>query len=267
MGIPTTDDLGVSIDSYVATVEIRKPPHNFFDLQLLRQIADTFEALDENEDCRVIVLCAKGKTFCAGIEFGDGSKMDKDGNVKDGLNSSLIGKIYNEAVRLFSTKTPIVAAVHGAAIGGGLGLAMVADFRVTCPDARFSANFTRLGFHPGFGLTATLPEVVGRNNAALMFYTSRRLNGEEAHAMGLAQMLVPKEKVRETALSLAGEIATNSPLGVVSTRATLRMGLAERVRVATKRELEEQDRLRKTADFREGVAAMSKRRTPDFKGE
>ena len=85
-----------------------------------------------------------------------------------------------QAVRIFRDKKPIVAAVHGAAIGGGLGLAVSADFRVTCPEARFAANFTKLGFHPGFGLTATLPELVGKNNAELIFYTSRRVTGEEA---------------------------------------------------------------------------------------
>ena len=76
-------------------------------------------------------------------------------------------------MRIFRNKKPIVAAIHGAAIGGGLGLAVSADFRVTCPEARFAANFTKLGFHPGFGLTATLPELVGKNNAELIFYTSR----------------------------------------------------------------------------------------------
>ena len=88
--------------------------------------------------------------------------------------------LYIEGNRLFRTKKPIVAAMHGAAVGGGLGLAMVADFRVTCPEARFCANFTRLGFHPGFGLTVTLPAVIGPTKAALMFYTSRRVPGDEA---------------------------------------------------------------------------------------
>ena len=127
--------------------------------------------------------------------------------------------LYIEGNRLFRIKKPIVAAVHGAAVGGGLGLAMVADFRVTCPEARFSANFTRLGFHPGFGLTVTLPAVIGPSKAALMFYTSRRLTGDEAHAMGLADVLVPQEQVREAALALAAEIAENSPLGLIATRA------------------------------------------------
>jgi enoyl-CoA hydratase/carnithine racemase len=156
--------------------------------------------------------------------------------------------------------------VHGAAIGGGLGLAVSADFRVTCPEARFSANFTKLGFHPGFGLTVTLPELIGKNNAELMFYTSRRVTGEEALRMGLANACVPQGEVRAAAMKLASEIAECSPLGLVSTRATMRAGLADRVMAATNHELGEQTRLRATEDFKEGVKATEERRVANFKG-
>ena len=93
---------------------------------------------------------------------------------------------------MFACRKPVVAAVQGPAIGGGLGVALVADFRVTCAEAKFSANFNRLGFHPGFGLSATLPRLVGVQKAAMLFYTGRRINGTEAAAMGLADLLVPQ---------------------------------------------------------------------------
>ena len=168
--------------------------------------------------------------------------------------------------RSFRCKKPIVAAVHGAAIGGGLGLAVSADFRVTCPEARFSANFTKLGFHPGFGLTVTLPELIGKNNAELMFYTSRRVTGEDAYKMGLANECVPQDQVRTAAMKLAAEIAECAPLGLLSTRATMRAGLADRVMAATEHELAEQTRLRATEDFKEGVKATEERRFANFKG-
>jgi enoyl-CoA hydratase/carnithine racemase len=106
--------------------------------------------------------------------------------------------------------------------------------------------------------------VIGTTNAALMFYTSRRLGGEEAHRMGLADVLVADEQVRPAALTLAAEIAENAPLGVAATRATMRAGLADRVRKATEHELAEQSRLRMTDDFKEGVKAMAERRVPSF---
>jgi len=252
-------DLAIEFADAVATVEIRRPPHNFFDLALIRQLADAFEALDRNPQCRAIVLAAEGKSFCAGADFGDGSRLagDSTGNT---------AHLYVEAVRLFASRKPVVGAIHGPAVGGGLGLALVPDFRVTCPEARFSANFTRLGFHPGFGLTVTLPALIGPGKAALMFYTGRRVKGEEALAMGLADVLVPQAEVRGAALALAREIAECAPLGVMATRATLRAGLAERVRAATVHELAEQTRLRRTQDFKEGVRASAERRTPKFTG-
>ena len=92
----------------------------------------------------------------------------------------------------------------------------MADFRVTCPEARFSVNFTRLGFHPGFGLTASLPRSIGAQQAALLMYTGRRLTGEQALAIGLADYCVPLEAVRHRATELATEIAQSAPLAIVA---------------------------------------------------
>jgi enoyl-CoA hydratase/carnithine racemase len=256
-------DIAVERSGFVALIEIRRPPNNFFDIALIHEIAGALEALDQDNGCRATVLASQGKAFCAGANFGDGSSLDREGR-RPGEQG--VGHLYLEAVRLFRIQKPIIAAVHGAAVGGGLGLAMVADFRVACPEARFVANFTRLGFHPGFGLTTTLPAVIGPTKAALMFYTSRRVTGADAHAMGLADVLVPQDQVRPAALALAAEIAENAPLGVLATRATLRAGLADRVKAATEHELAEQGRLRKTEDFKEGVKAMAERRVPNFTG-
>ena len=257
-------DITVEKIGHVALIEIRRPPYNYFDIALIKEIAAAMEALDEEKDCRAVVWAAQGKSFCAGANFGDGSMLDKDGQRID--RDIAVNHLYIEGNRLFRTKKPIIAAVHGAAVGGGLGLAMVADFRIACPEARFAANFTRLGFHPGFGLTVTLPLVIGPTKAAMMFYTSRRVTGEEAHAMGLADVLVPQEDVRVAAMKFAAEIAENSPLGLIATRATMRGDLADRVRAATERELKEQTWLRKTDDFKEGVKATAERRPPSFTG-
>jgi enoyl-CoA hydratase/carnithine racemase len=258
-------DIGIEKNGHVALVEIRRPPNNFFDIPLIKEIADAFESFDKDVNIRAVVLAAQGKAFCAGANFGDGSTLDAQGRRPNEPGPG-VAPLYVEGNRLFRTKKPIIAAVHGAVVGGGLGLAMVADFRVTCPEARFCANFTRLGFHPGFGLTVTLPAVIGQTKAALMFYTSRRVTGEEAYAMGLADVLVPQQQVRDAAIKLASEIGENSPLGLIATRTTMRGDLGDRVRKATDHELEEQTRLRKTEDFKEGVQAVFERRRPNFKG-
>jgi enoyl-CoA hydratase/carnithine racemase len=254
-------DLDVTLLGHVGTIEIRRPPNNFFDNALINEIAQAFEVLDADPECRAIVLAAEGKAFCAGADL---SNRPDTGAVSEG--DSRTKHLYKEAVRLFRNRKPIVAAVHGAAIGGGLGLALVADFRVTCQEARFSANFTRLGFHPGFGMTMTLPRVVGPQQAALLFYTGRRIPGDEAVRIGLADFLVDRSEVRKTAQALALEIALSAPLAVMSTRETLRRTLADAVEAATERELVEQEWLRRTADFKEGVAAMAGRHLPNFVG-
>jgi enoyl-CoA hydratase/carnithine racemase len=261
MSDPRTPDVDIGLDGAVATVEIRRPPHNFFDIPLVQHLADAFEALEADRRCRAIVLAAQGTAFCAGANFATRDATPEQRSPR-GLNP-----IYAEALRLFACNKPVVAAVHGAAIGGGLGLALVADFRVTCPEARFAANFTRLGFHPGFGLSVTLPRLVGPQQAARLFYTGRRIGGEEAQRIGLADVLVPQDRVRDEALALAREIAASAPIAVQATRATLRQGLVEQIRQAVARESELQNAHFKTADFREGVAAMAARRDPRFTGE
>jgi enoyl-CoA hydratase/carnithine racemase len=253
----------VKIAEFVATVEIRRPPHNFFDINLITQIADTYSALDGRTDTRAIVLCAEGKNFCAGANLG----APDAGNAKDSSGGTLSNDLYRQAVRIFRSQTPVVAAIQGAAIGGGLGLAVSADFRITCPEGRFSANFTKLGFHPGFGLTLSLPNLIGKQRAALMLLTSRRIDGIEATAWGLADLCVSHSNVRLEAHKLAQEIASCAPLAIQSTRKTLRVGLADGIAIQTDHELAEQNDLRRTDDYKEGIESASQRRVPNFRGQ
>lgn len=264
--IPNNPPVAMVLDGNIGIVEVQKPPHNFFDQEMLSSIADCFEKFETMKECRVIVLCAQGTSFCAGADF---SRRDNAASGNAGAHRSprAVNPIYGEAVRLFAASKPVICAVQGPAIGGGLGLAMVGDFRVTCPEARFAANFNRLGFHPGFGLSVTLPRVIGMQKAQMMFFTGRRVGGEEAVAMGLADVLVPREQVREAAMNLAREIALSAPIAVQATRATIRQGLVEAVRTAVAHESFHQAQHYQTADFREGIAASAARREPAFKGE
>lgn len=249
-----TQPVLVSRRGHVATLTLNRPPHNHVDPACMAALADALEALDTDDDCRAVVFAAQGKSFCAGADFGaQDAGIERDP-----------GPFYRQAMRLFRTRKPIVAAVHGAAIGAGVGLALVADFRVTCPEARFSVNFNRLGFHPGFGLSVTLPRLIGEQRAALLFYTGRRIDGESAVSMGLADELVEQQAVLERAAALAEEIAASAPLAVESTRATLRHSLADRIEAVNRHELEVQKAQFPTEDFREGVKAMAERRLPQF---
>lgn len=252
----TEQPVGFTVsEDFVATVELQRPPNNFFSLEMIDGIADALDALDADPQCRAIVLCASGKHFCAGADFSGAGR------------SYTTEELYTAAVRLFRAETPVVAAVQGAAIGGGLGLALFADFRMAAPEARFAANFARLGFHQGFGLSVTLPRLVGPQRTAELLYTGRRIKGEEAARIGLVDYLYPFDELREQAHRLASEIAASAPLAVQSIRKTLRGDLADRVASATDHERIEQEWLSATSDFGEGTRAMAERRIPNFKGE
>ena len=256
-----TSDITVEIRDLVATVEIHRAPSNFFDFELIRTLADAYEAIDADPSARAIMLCSEGKAFCAGANFAERKDWSEE------RLEGQAGALYQEAVRLFRARTPVVAAVQGAAVGGGLGLALSADFRIAAPEARFCANFVRLGLHPGFGLTHTLARAIGHSNAELMLLTGRRVKGEDALALGLVQDVAPLSSLRERAFALAHEIALGAPLALDSIRASQRGDLAEQVAAATSVELAIQTRLKQTSDFREGVKAMAERRPGNFRGE
>jgi enoyl-CoA hydratase/carnithine racemase len=255
-------DVAVGVhDDHVAVAEIGRPPNNFFDADLVGSLADAYEWADAEAGARAIVLCSAGKHFCAGADFTGRSGQARPIRAGDGA-----GELYAQAARLFQARLPVVAAVQGAAVGGGLGLACSADFRVASPTARFCANFARLGLHHGFGLSVTLPAIVGQQHAIGMLYTGRNVRGDEAVRLGLADLLAAPAELRTAAHGLAADVAASAPLAVRSIRSTLRAGLAERVTEAMAAELAEQDRLRRTADFAEGVRASAERRQPRFEG-
>ncbi len=254
-------ELRVERDGFVATLTIDRPPNNHISLGLIRAIAATLEALDADEGCRAVVLTGAGKHFCAGADF---SKGDSGGLTSPSDRPGWT--LYREASRLVRSEKPTIAAVQGAAIGAGLGLSVVADFRIGCAESRFSANFTRLGFHPGFGLSFTLPRLIGPQQSALLFYTGRRIDGAEALRIGLIDQLVDQAAVLRTAQDLAAEIAHSSPAAVQSVRASMRRGFAESFIAATEREFEQQSWQRQMEDFAEGRKAMAERRLPNFTG-
>jgi 2-(1,2-epoxy-1,2-dihydrophenyl)acetyl-CoA isomerase len=236
---------------HVAVVCMRRPPDNYFDTALVEAVASAYEELAGTDWCRALVLASEGKHFCAGLDFAGNAGQE-------------IGALYEEALRLFAAPLPVVAAVQGAAIGGGCGLALSADFRVASPRSRFSANFSQLGFHHGFALTVTLPAAVGAQAAADLLLTGRRVGGEEALSLGLCERLVDDGQELAGALGYARELAAAGPLAVRAIRATLRRGLVDAVRQALAQEQAEQVRLRDTNDFAEGVRAMAERRAPRF---
>ncbi len=255
----TNDAVRTWHDGHVAFVEIHRPPNNFFDRQTLSTLADQLEALGSDGQTRAVVLCSDGKHFCAGADLTGGAPVD---DVRGAAAA-----LYGHALRIFAQPLPMVAAVQGSAIGGGMGLALAADFRVVDVSSRFAANFSRLGFHQGFGLSVSLPRVVGVQHAADLLLSGRSVQGDEALAMGLCDQLADPGDQRSVATELAGRLAEAGPLAVRSIRATLRHGLVAQIEAAIEHELDEQVSLMATSDWREGIRASRDRRPPQFTGQ
>tara|TARA_B110000116_G_scaffold169343_1_gene146348 strand:+ start:611 stop:1402 length:792 start_codon:yes stop_codon:yes gene_type:complete len=248
------------LDGHVVQCEIKRPPNNFFDHQLIKDLATCFEDIDKQNDIRAIVLCSEGKHFCAGANFGSSVRAAE----LEQRTESDRNPLYDEAVRLFRCNKPVIAAVQGAAVGGGFGLALMADFRVVCPATRMTANFVKLGFTPGFGLTHTLERIVGAQRANLMFLTGRRINGETAQEWGLGDIYTDTDNVRSAAIELAQEIAENAPLALLSVREQMRPNIAEAVNDVTTIESREQKWLQQTSDHKEGIKAVAEKRAGNF---
>ncbi|MYW96139.1 enoyl-CoA hydratase/isomerase family protein [Amycolatopsis rubida] len=241
-------------DTHVAVVTFSRGRNNYLDHDLVDRIAGTIEKLPER-GVRAVVLRTTSRHFCGGADFAPRSS-----------GAPPRGNIAGVVPRLFRLPIPVVAAVGGAAVGGGLGLALTADFRVCTPSSYFLANFTRLGINEGFGLSLSLPRLIGPQRAAEMLYTARRVNGEEAVCWGLGDRLAQPSDLDEAAYALAADIAASAPAAVAVSRAALRAELTSGIEDALRAEMEQQRRLMESEDFREGVRAWGQRRPPVFRG-
>lgn len=241
-------------NEHVTVVTFERAPHNYFTPELIGALADQLEELAGDGRTRAVVLRGAGRHFCAGADFsGAGASA--------GIS---VETLYGHGLRLFAQPLPVVAQVQGAAIGGGLGLALAADFRVGAANAKLAANFAKIGLHQGFGLTVTLPRLVGAQKALNLLLTGRTVRADEALAMGLVDEAVPAEEADAVAQALAAALAANAPLAVRSIRQTMRSGLVEEIRAAVDREASEQRKLFGTSDFREGITAAAERRPASF---
>ncbi|URM93941.1 enoyl-CoA hydratase/isomerase family protein [Actinomadura madurae] len=239
---------------HVQHIEMHGDGRNPLDLQLLRELAESLETAAEDTDCRAVVLSSTDRHFCAGAT----SKFATGGS------SWSTADLYREVPRLFAFPKPLVAALNGATVGGGLGLALVADWRQMATDARAQVNFSRLGYTPGFALTRTLPDVVGRHRAAELMMSGRAVPAQEALAIGLCDGVSAPQRLLDDALARARTFAEAAPQPARLLKfATRRPLLADLERILAA-ELAQQTALKTTEDYAEGMAAVQERRTARF---
>ena len=174
--------------------------------------------------------------------------------------------MYEPFLKVLDVEVPVIAAMNGHTVGGGFGLALLADIRVANVDSRYGVNFARLGIHSGLGISYVLPRLIGLANASELLFTGRLVRGSEALTMGLITHAEGPEEVLPSAMRLARAIAGSAPAAVTQMKASIRRGLAWEIRAAAREEAGLQAASLATDDAKEGVAAILEKREPEFKG-
>jgi enoyl-CoA hydratase len=250
---------------YVATITLNRPENrNSMTEDVLEGLRAAVARVREDADLRCVVVTGKGKSFCAGADFK--SQIQRGEGERKQLPNERSFAMYSPFLSLLQIEVPVIGALNGHAIGGGLGLALVCDIRVANKDAKYGANFTRLGLHPGMATTYFLPRFVGIPRAAELLFTGRLVSGEEAAQLGLANYAVAEDQVLPKSLELAREIASAAPIAVRWTKRSLYQNVDWDPVRAAQAEAHAQSRTLETEDSKEGVQALLQKRSPVFKG-
>lgn len=263
-----SDAVTLEVDAHVATLRLsREAERNAMTPELLDAFEDGVRRVRDDPDVRVVVVTGTGRHFCSGADFRTTAElMARSGFVGPAGRRESTRRIYAAFLGLLELDVPVIAAVNGHAIGGGLGLALAADVRVVSTEAKLGANFTRLGLHPGMAITCLLPRAVGAERAAELLFTGRLVTGAEAVELGLARHAVPAPEVLPRATALAREMAVAAPWAVRLTKRSLQVATLADARRAVEIEAYAQALCADTEDVKEGIAALLQKREPKFTG-
>jgi enoyl-CoA hydratase/carnithine racemase len=263
-----SDSVVLSVDGAVATLQINRPENrNAMTLDVLTEFRTRVGEVGESRDVRVLIVTGAGKFFCSGADF----RASADLMTQSGLDGQAgyresAKKIYGAFLCLRELEIPIIAAMNGHAVGGGLGLALMCDVRLASETAKIAANFVRLGLHPGMGITYSLPRLVGPERAAELLFTGRTFSGRQAHEYGLVSSAMPADEVLDTARAMAQQMAEAAPYALRLTKRSLQDCASADLPATIEREAYAQALCMQMDDAKEGIAALLQKRPPKFKG-
>ena len=254
----------------IALVELNDPAkYNALTSGMVRELTDTFAALRIDRSVRVVVLAGRGKGFCAGANMTGGDEVPELARDRGpvGFIQVLQEQLAELVLAIHELPQPVIAAVHGAAVGGGLALALACDLRVASDDAYFAAHFIRVGLSScDVGTSYTLPRIVSPTIAAELMLTGRRFAADEASRIGLLNRVVAHDQLHDTAFELAEGITANSEFGVYMTKLGLWANLdAPSLRHAIQLENRTQVLGTFTGNMREAGQAFVEKRPPVWK--
>lgn len=256
------EHLRVSFDNQVAIVTLQRPPANALSQGVLRELSVLLDEIETNNQVRVVVIHGEGRFFSAGADIKEFTSVD---NMEDFSKLGKFGQDLFEHMERFPK--PIIAAIHGAALGGGLELAMACHIRIVSENAKLGLPELQLGLVPGFGGSQRLAKYVGTAKAAEMLFTSEPISGVNAVQSGLANTACPENEVFETAMALAKKIAQKSPVALKAAIELLNFTKTDQFYEGINKEAELFGKVFVSEDAKEGISAFIEKRTPNFQGK
>jgi len=247
----------------VATITINRPKAlNSMNEETILEISSTLDDIRKDENVKVVVITGAGnRAFSAGADIN----MMKGRGTLEGRRSSQLGqRLMNEVEDL---EKPVIAAINGYALGGGLELAMACDLRIASENAKLGQPEINIGLIPGWGGTQRLPRLVGAGIAKEMIFTGKMIDAKTAERLGLLNVVVPPEQLKKAVKELVMELINKPPIGIELAKQLINNSTETDLRVGLTHEAEAFGVLASTEDFKEGVAAFLEKRKPKFKGK
>jgi enoyl-CoA hydratase/carnithine racemase len=248
----------------IAVLTLNRPDNrNSMTPEVMDAFRDAVARASADSKLRVAIITGNGKSFCAGADFKSASPaLQRD----ERADHERLYQMYEPFLNVFDLPIPTVGALNGHAIGGGFGLTLVCDIRVANRDARYGANFSRLGLHSGMAVSYLLPRIVGVPKAAELLFTGKLIDGAEAAEIGLAHQAVEADRVLEASMAYAKEIAAAAPEAVRLLKRSLYRGAGWQPRDAARLEAFSQAATMRMDDAKEGIRALLEKREPAFTG-
>lgn len=251
-------------DGHVGVITLDRPAKlNAMTVAMDREMNAIVREVNNDDDIRSLVIVGAGdRAFSAGSDI-----TDLDGYGTNWQYRNRMDRDEDYAIAVWRIRKPVVAAIRGYCIGGGLEMACASDVRIASPDATFAAGEIRWGWHGGSGATQHLTRAVGPGHAARLLLTGDRIDAAEAYRIGLVQEMLPAEEVLPRARELAGVIAERAPIATQSTKNLIRIAQSTSIEIGMRYENDMFSYLMRTADAAEGQAAFAAKRPPVFRGE
>lgn len=257
----------LEIRDNICQLTLNRPENrNSIDDEIPAALAQRLEELKKVKGLRCVILTGSGDCFCGGGDFRSNLFEHLFDDTSLLGNEAVLKKIYGPVIGLLDVEVPVIAAMNGHAIGGGLGVALLCDLRVASKTAKYGTNFVRLGCTSGLAISYMLPRIIGLPAAMELLLTGRLMSGAQIERLGLANYVVDTDKVLDKAWSLAREIAEAAPIAVRLMKKAVYRGIASEPLAALEFEAHNMSRTLETEDWKEGIRALLEKRRPAFTG-